>query len=128
MGQSIIILLPITPVPKGRARVTRSGQCYTPAKTRNNEHDLRLWLRRYYLYPPLASAVAMDVEIGLLRPKSARKRKYPSVKPDADNYAKQILDASNGILFLDDSLVCKLSVMKCYSPNIYTRITLTEMT
>ena len=40
---------------------------------------------------------------------------FPSKKPDADNIAKIVLDALNGVAYEDDSQVINLSVQKRYS-------------
>lgn len=57
-------------------------------------------------------------------PKSTTKKKKayitergipPAVKPDADNIAKAVLDALNGLAYDDDKAVCALSVEKVYS-------------
>lgn len=57
-------------------------------------------------------------------PKSTSKKKqkmmldneiFPTIKPDADNIAKSILDSLNGIAYLDDKQVVKLIVEKYYA-------------
>ena len=61
------------------------------------------------------------------------KRKFPSVRPDIDNYAKAILDAMNEICFKDDGQVVSLSLeKKYYSPlfgisDLGTKIIISEM-
>lgn len=39
----------------------------------------------------------------------------PTVKPDTDNIAKSILDSLNGIAYLDDKQVIRLTVEKWYA-------------
>jgi Holliday junction resolvase RusA-like endonuclease len=48
----------------------------------------------------------------------------PTKKPDADNIAKIVLDALNGVCFVDDNQVCVLSVAKmyCETPSIEVKI------
>lgn len=41
---------------------------------------------------------------------------YPVKKPDADNIAKVVCDALNGVAYLDDTQVCCLTVDKKYGP------------
>lgn len=45
------------------------------------------------------------------RPKKVL-RERDTYKPDADNIAKAVLDAMNGLAFVDDSQVVSLSVTK----------------
>lgn len=42
-------------------------------------------------------------------------KNHPLKKPDADNVAKIILDALNGIAYLDDKQVVDLGVHKSYN-------------
>jgi len=44
--------------------------------------------------------------------RSVRPAKWRAKKPDADNVAKAVLDACNGILWLDDNQVVDLRVLK----------------
>lgn len=48
----------------------------------------------------------------------------PTTKPDVDNYAKSIFDACNGILYVDDALIVRVSARKWYSdePRIEFRV------
>lgn len=57
-------------------------------------------------------------------PKSVSKKKKqqmleneisPIIKPDTDNIAKSILDSLNGIAYLDDKQVIRLTVEKWYA-------------
>jgi Holliday junction resolvase RusA-like endonuclease len=43
----------------------------------------------------------------------------PPSKPDADNYAKLVLDALNGVLWRDDSQVVRLFVEKAYCDELH---------
>lgn len=113
------------PVPKGRPRMTRGGIAYTPAHTRKYEDVVKL-----------AAGQAMDGKIPLDCPLRVRviaflpvpqswsgKRQrealagiiLPVSRPDCDNYGKLALDACNGIVFRDDSLVVELSIAKRYA-------------
>ncbi|HBI2170494.1 TPA: RusA family crossover junction endodeoxyribonuclease [Listeria monocytogenes] len=40
---------------------------------------------------------------------------YPTKKPDADNVAKVICDALNGVAYGDDTQIIKLSILKAYT-------------
>jgi Holliday junction resolvase RusA-like endonuclease len=51
---------------------------------------------------------------------------YKTTKPDIDNCLKNLWDSMNGIVFIDDSLICSLSgCLKRYSlkPCIYIHLT-----
>ena len=49
-------------------------------------------------------------------------------KPDIDNMAKTVLDALNGLAYVDDSQIYSLTLYKTYSerPGIYLKITESE--
>lgn len=102
------------PVAKGRAKFTRSGFLYTPAKTRKSEASIKTEMRSAFTDEPFDNAIKVKIIFNLKRPKSV-KRMYPAVKPDIDNYIKQIFDSGNGILWVDDSLICSLYTTKQYS-------------
>ena len=103
----ITITIDGQPGAKGRARITRSGIAYTPAKTRAFESHGRMAAQIVMDgREPLAGAVTATISAVLPVPKSWAKRKIadalagrlrPTSKPDADNYAKAALDACNGI-------------------------------
>lgn len=52
---------------------------------------------------------------------------YPSTKPDADNYAKSVMDALTGIVWADDGCVVELNVCKLYSDKPRLEIVVYEM-
>ncbi len=60
--------------------------------------------------------VSIEIVFLLKKPKSVpKKRKYPNVRPDLDNYAKGVLDALNGLCWRDDSSVISLNLHKRYA-------------
>jgi len=59
---------------------------------------------------PLAIWITVYIE----KPKR-RKDAYPTSRPDADNYAKLVMDALNGVAWTDDALVVSLHVDKQWS-------------
>jgi len=67
---------------------------------------------------PLVGPVGVSLQFLMPRPKSRVWKTKPmpwewhASKPDVDNLAKAILDALNGILWLDDGQVCHLVVAK----------------
>lgn len=114
------------PKGKGRPRFVRAtGHAYTPAPTREYEQALRAQaMIQMKGARPIERPVKVDVYAYQEIPKSWRKVdrdaarycfKYPSGKPDADNYLKIALDSLNQVVWLDDGQVVKASVSKKYS-------------
>ncbi len=120
--------LPWVPYPKGRPRVTVRGgfaRAYTPAKTRTAEAELRYMLAEkgavcFERATPLSVGVAFRVP----RPTSTPKRVlFPVNRPDIENFCKTLLDAGNGLLWIDDSQVVQLFASKIFgSPGIELRV------
>jgi Holliday junction resolvase RusA-like endonuclease len=52
---------------------------------------------------------------------------YPTKKPDADNIAKIILDALNGVAYTDDTQVINLLVQKRYGEAPEVKVEITEV-
>jgi Holliday junction resolvase RusA-like endonuclease len=102
--------IPIDPVPASRPRFTRSGHAYTAEPYRSFKDNLRELVAAQMVNTPVFdSPVVVDLFITCPEPKTT-KLSHP--KPDVDNYAKAVLDAMNGIVFKDDSLVVDLRVRK----------------
>lgn len=110
-----VFLFDIQPVSKARPRLSKSG-VYTPQKTKCFEKSIQLLARQQYRKAPIEGAISVTVLFNIPRPKSVteKKRKYPCVKPDIDNYAKALLDALNGIAFKDDAQIIDLTLSKRY--------------
>ena len=118
----------ITPVAKGRARYARRGNfvsTYTPKKTKDYETVIR---EQAVLFmgeeKTLETPVSVSIEFSMPMPKSTAKKLLEAhlngsirhtKKPDLDNLAKAVLDAMNGVVFLDDSQIVKLTLSKRYS-------------
>lgn len=112
------------PVGKARPRVTRAGRVYTPKKTEQAEQDIKK-MAGYAMCgdPPLQGALELSVIFRMAVPaswtKGKRQQAYrqemrPAVKPDIDNLIKTVMDACNGVIYLDDSQVIKLAASKVY--------------
>ena len=113
--------VPGEPIGKGRPRFY-NGRAVTPEKTRVYEENVAIHAR-------VATKEIMSGSVGIYIcaffgvPKSASKKKkeelvdriYVEKKPDADNIAKTIMDAMNGICFEDDSQIADLRVVKVYT-------------
>ena len=112
------------PTGKGRPKFSRQGnfiRTYTPDKTVNYENLVKLsWAEsgNQMLHGKIYATIYAFFKI----PKSVSKKKRAEMagahydkKPDADNLAKSILDALNGIAYDDDSQVVGLLVEKRYT-------------
>ena len=121
-------VVPGKPVGKERPRAFRAGsgvRMFTPEKTASYESMVKLVAHRAMAGAGLmAFPVALSLVVLHAIPKSWSKRKQaaalagterPTSKPDADNVAKAIADACNGVVWVDDAQVVELRVSKRYS-------------
>ena len=133
---SITFTIPGPPVGKARPRVA-NGHAYTPASTRTYEEAVRArWRAARHapfgpdvpLYALIAAYHAIPASASRrARETMARNAVLPMKKPDADNIAKIILDALNGMAYADDKQVVRLEVIKRYTPGEpYVQVTLSE--
>jgi Holliday junction resolvase RusA-like endonuclease len=122
--------VPGTPIGKGRPRFRRVKtfvQTYTPKKTADYESLVRQQAQNEMMgRQPLEMAVRAEITARYEPPASWSKKKrleavsglwHPTTKPDIDNAAKAILDALNGVCYLDDKQVVQLLVIKEYGEN-----------
>lgn len=134
-------IIPGCPVGKSRPKFsTFNGRAmaYTPAKTVNYENLVKLSYQQQcagQMYDKDIS-LRVNIEAYFPIPKSTTKRKREQMqnrelmhtkKPDADNVAKAICDALNGIAYTDDSQVCILTVCKYYSDYPRAEVTIQEV-
>ena len=122
------------PVPKGRPRMSRCGHAYTPERTRKAEKRIADAFRRLDA-DPFESAVSIRIECVFTPPRSWSKRNKAAAidgaikkcsKPDVDNLAKTVCDALNGIAWLDDSQIVRMSAVKRYGSESYTTVKISE--
>jgi Holliday junction resolvase RusA-like endonuclease len=114
------------PVPKKRARVTRSGHAYTPKESLEYEKEVAMMAKSAMGgSEPLKTPVAAYIYINYAVPPSYTEKRRKaclnhSERPtkanlgDIDNVAKQVLDAMNEIVYEDDRQVVSLHVTKKY--------------
>jgi Holliday junction resolvase RusA-like endonuclease len=130
----IVITLAGEPQGKGRARVTRSGVAYTPAKTRSYETALR-WAAQVAMKgrKPFTGPLSLTIEAFMPIPRSWSKKRQqmadagslrPTGRPDLDNILKAT-DALNAIAWVDDSQVVDVHCTKLYSdiPRLVVTVT-----
>lgn len=115
------------PQPKQRPRFSRySGVVYTPSETHKYEKAVRkAYLAQHNGMISESGAVWATINCYFPIPKSTPKKRrelmmYGKIRPtnrrsgDADNLAKSVLDALNGVAYTDDSQVIALYVEKWY--------------
>lgn len=111
--------------PKQRPVVTRY-KTFTPKQTLDSEKLIRAtFLKEYKNIIPNNSGYGVIIKIYVKEPKKA-KYFYPA-KFDIDNVAKTVLDALNGVIWIDDSQVIQLWVLKTYAEESYVEITIDEI-
>lgn len=116
----IDIFIPIRPVAQARARGAFIGgriRMYTPKSSRVFKEELSA-----AIWSMLGSSRQLDeplhlaIEVTLERPQSARRRPFPTVRPDLDNFEKAVMDACTSAgLWRDDSLVVSKYSCKKYA-------------
>lgn len=114
--EPIAIEIPIAPVAKERPRVLKSGHAYTPIKTMRFEQELKKhWMiSGIGMLPKCPTKIVVTFYIE--RPKTIPKsRKYPTVRPDNDNFQKAIYDGLNGVAWEDDSQLIDCRGIKLYA-------------
>ena len=128
MTGSVYFVVTGKPVGKGRPRAsTRGGfvRMYTDAKTLGYEAAIADEAARAMSgAEPFETPMQMQVSCYYPIPKSWPKRikqgaideeVFPKVKPDLDNVVKAVLDALNGVVYLDDAQVVNLVATKRYA-------------
>ena len=118
------------PVAQGRPRFSRQGgfvKTYDPIKSKAYKALIRLELQPLLSdqdFKPIDRACCLNLKVFRAMPKSFSKKKReeallgyirPTTKPDTDNYVKGVLDALNGTVLKDDSVVCEIFARKFYS-------------
>ena len=108
----------IIPVPLARTKINTSnkGRFLAP-KSLQFKRDLGFIVRAAMTGKKIFSG-ALKVHIALFKNCAVTSKHYG----DADNHAKAILDACNGIVFIDDSQIVQLQVNKHRSKVQYLEI------
>ena len=140
MSRKIEFFVPGTPVGKGRPRAARRGAgvvMFTPEKTAGYEALVAAMasnaMRAHQLLDgPLEAVLEMRFPVPASWSKAKRARALAGVewhtsKPDADNVAKAVLDACNGVVFRDDSQVVILIATKAFSEAPGVRVVIREV-
>ena len=118
------------PIPQGRPRFTKTGHTYDPQRSRNYKQLVRFWVTQYLKkipgWKPYENPLCVDLTFYMGIPSSWSKQKriqaiQGQIRPtskrfgDLDNMVKSILDANNGLLWVDDAIITDLSARKRYT-------------
>lgn len=122
---------------KGRPRATVRGgfaRVYTDEKTRKYESSVRAVAQAAMRgRDPLEGPLSLSLRFRMPIPKSATRRAKTAMaageiahmgRPDLDNCQKAIMDAMNGVVFVDDGQVVRAFSTKIYAeqPGVDVRI------
>lgn len=94
--------------PKQRARVVK-GQAFTPKKTREFEAAFKQLCEAAHSEAPLSSRLRVDIALNYHNKRSIG---------DVDNVVKSLLDAANGVLWVDDRLIDVLVVVRRFNKDL----------
>ena len=120
----VAFVIPGEPVALARPRAMSFGghaRVYEPSKSPSAQWKGRAaWTLREAMggKPPLDGPVTLTVIFTFTLPRSRWKKKAPvaeqphTKRPDLDNLVKNLLDASNGVVVVDDSQVCHIDAVK----------------
>lgn len=117
---------------------TYSRTTYTPSKTKTYEGIIKNAFQEKYGFKinPSANEIHIKIDVEYAPPESySKKRKQELIdwkqgymhKPDVDNIAKAVLDALNGVIWLDDRQVVGLLVFKAYGKENKINIEIIEV-
>ena len=106
------LVIPLAPVAWQRVKTGRYGQSYVPPATRRFKNEFVKLARKYAPQEPWGGAIKLTIVFFIKRPKRPKCRAVPMTRPDLDNYLKGVLDACNGIFWVDDGQVVEFFVAK----------------
>jgi len=129
-----------TPLAKQSMKFTKGGVRYQPKQVTQNAENIKSQVISQLpeSFKIIANPVVVDA-IFIFPPLKSFNKKMKqhidnggyiikSTKPDLDNLEKAINDALEGIVFLNDSQVCKVRKLKYYGNTPQVRIRVTEVT
>lgn len=126
---TLTFVVPGPPVGKQRARVTRKGYAYTPAKTVNYEALIKqCFAAKYPGHLPYEGPVSIGIQVYMTPSKEiARKIAKGAIiycvkRPDCSNVLKSIEDALNGLAYKDDAQIWTVDVKKLYGEKPYVAV------
>ena len=125
-------IVPGRPFGKARPRKGKFG-VYNPKVNKDYEESIRKAYRAAtgIIAEPVDKPIWLCVECIYPIPKATPKKKrelmlnekiFPLVRPDIDNCLKSVMDALNGLAYLDDKQVALVHMKKRYGENAMTII------
>jgi len=140
--QALLFTVPGMVAPKGSTKAfpirRRNGQMGVTV-TAANPHAKRdqgriAWAAQLAMQQqacqPFITGVVVRLDFVLQRPRTAKNRPHPIVKPDLDKLVRLVLDGLTGVAFLDDAQVCRVEAQKRYiaiSYDPYVRVEVEEV-
>jgi Holliday junction resolvase RusA-like endonuclease len=129
MRPSISFIVHGKAVPKGSMRAFMPKGHKFPVLTSTSGKNLKNWEQSIrgelqaamnLTHPDITKAlfdapIAVGIRFHMPRPKSKKKAKYPTSRPDIDKLARSAVDALSTIVFRDDAQVVALQVRKVYA-------------
>lgn len=121
------------PVPQGSVKgfpIKRAGGTIGVSLTSDNaklrpwRQDVKYEAMRHWKGGPSESAIDVTLTFCLQRKKSV-KRELPTTKPDIDKLLRAVLDALTGIIYCDDSQVCRVRMQKHYAASAIPSVSIT---
>lgn len=121
-SNSIHFKVPGEPKPHPRPRATTihgHARLYTPKSTQDRKYNIQKYAKEAYGdKAPYQGLVSMSIHFIMKRPKNkiwktkAMPRTALSHGPDLDNMAKTVMDALNGVIYIDDRQIWYLTISK----------------
>lgn len=114
------------PVPKNSQKMTRSGIVYQTPKVKQEAQNIRAQVlgqipeshnliespikaQVQFVFPLPKSMTKLE-----LRARAAQENWYKGKKPDLDNLLKNLWDAMEGVVFLNDAQIVEIQAKKIY--------------
>ena len=119
--------VPGEPVAWQRTRINRSGYHFTAAKTRAAQLAIAETARLAFGQRPLLDGPLSLSIIARCGTKAKKTHgRYKTTRPDLDNYVKTVMDALNGVIWLDDARVVQIDACKLWSETPQLTIVVSE--
>lgn len=132
------VRIPMRPISKDRPRFT-NGRCYTTERTKLAEQAIAWMAKEEMIKHSMKifnKPLSVTIEFGFKLPPNMTKaekemlkqNKFHHIKrPDIDNLCKTVLDALNGVAYIDDKFIVHLHAMKVFDEEDYIDIKIEEI-